>query len=149
MKLFPEKDINIPLSENHHNLIVNLKKNTIDSKQFTGYWEDKTFVGEIVTNTFTIQLSSFFGNFCIIKGQIYPNNLALHLFTGMKLKIYFTLYSIMVVLISIDLLNRKEFGTIFAFIFFLLLFRGIIEIGFRVASPIILKKLVYVLRKKS
>ncbi len=149
MKLFPEKDISISLSENHDNLIVNLKKNTIDSKQFTGYWEDKTFVGEIETDTFTIQLSSFFGNFCIIKGQIYPNKLALHLCTGMKLKISFTLYSITFILISIDLLNRKEFGIIFAFIFILLLFRGILEIGFRVASPIILKKLVYVLRKNS
>ncbi|VXB59370.1 hypothetical protein FLAVO9AF_220015 [Flavobacterium sp. 9AF] len=141
MKLFPEKDISIPLSENHHNLIVNLKKNTIDSKQFTGYWENKTFVGEIETNTFTIQLSSFFGNFCIIKGQIYPNKLTLHLCTGMKLKIFFTLFSITVALISIDLLNRKEYGLIFAFIFILLLFRSIIEIGFRIVSQMSLKKI--------
>ena len=101
MKLFPEKDINIPLSENHDNLIVNLKKNTIDSKQFTGYWEDKTFIGEIETNTFTIQLSSFFGNFCVIKGQIYPNKLALHLCTGMKLKIHFKIASVFYLCISI------------------------------------------------
>ncbi|WP_432671544.1 hypothetical protein [Flavobacterium sp. SM2513] len=147
MKIFPESDFSIELNNDRISAILELKKHTLSKEQFVANWNKQTFIGEIRENEFEIKFSKkLLGEFCVLNGKLENKKGRLKIRTGIILKIIFlamVLFCLSGIIVSII---ENKLDVIFDMVMTILGMRFIfLELGFRLASKIMLNKLTEVI----
>jgi hypothetical protein len=147
MKIFPESNFKIDLSDNMVKTLDNLKKETLSDEQFIVNWGDKPFIGTINENSFEIkQARKVYGSLWIIHGFLENKHGTLKVQVSKKNKIIFGGFFLFVISGLIISLIRLDLKIIFQTFMLIIVSRFLfLEFGFRLTSKNGIKKLTKII----
>lgn len=151
LKIFPENNYSIELTNDSTSAISNLKNCTVSKEQYVTNWNNQLFIGKIKENEFELKLSKkLYGDFCIVHGKLENKKGTLEIQTGKILKILFILIITFTLSGMVTAMVQHKFELLFKLMIAIVIIRFIfLELGFRYVSKRLLKRLTEELKVKT
>ena len=147
MKIFPENNFNIYLTDDRLITIENLKKETLSGEQFIVDWGHKPFIGTITEKTFEVKRArKVFGSLWIIHGLLEGKRGTLKVQVSKNYKILFGAFLLFIISGLIISIIRLDLNITFQMFMMIIVSRFLfLEFGFRLTSKSGIKKLTKVI----